>query len=108
MRQNMTPDPNKNLDNFTVVRGGMYAKARSQKAMQEKVYGENAKRPRGARKTMRSLKNVMNGTTNPSGEVVKLIYRLRGVGISKESVRAVTIEPLEREIDLAFDMRPAA
>lgn len=108
MAQNMAPDPNKNLDNFALVRGGMYAKARSQKAMQERVYQTLNERPRGKRKALRSLKNVLCGRTNPSGEVVKLIYRLQVAGISKENVRAVTIEPLEREIDLAFNMRPAA
>jgi hypothetical protein len=109
MGQNMTQDPSKNLDNFTLIRGGLYARARSQKALQERVYAEAAARPRGGRKALRSLKNVLCGRTNPSGEVVKLIHRLKIAGVSKDSVRAITIEPLEREIELAFQQyKPAA
>src|SRR4051812_3032303 len=108
MGQNMTQATSKSLDNFAVIRGGQYAKRRTQTAVQEQVYGALIERRRGGRKVFRSLKNVLCGRTNPGGEVVKLIYRLRAAGISPEHARAIAIEPLERELEEAFALKPAA
>lgn len=108
MGRNMKHNTNNNVGSFSVVRGGQYAKQRAKSAAQEEVYRTVTERPRGTRKALRSLKDVLCGRTNPNGEVVKLIYRLRSAGVSETHVRAIAIEPLEREIERAFDLRPAA
>jgi hypothetical protein len=103
MERNMSGDADKNLG---IVRGALWGKVRCQRATREQLVAARTQARRNWKD--RSLECVAAGVTNPGGEVVKLIYRLRAAGVSMQSTRAIAIEPLERELEIAFALKPAA
>lgn len=96
----MHNDDDKNLESFAVLRGGMYGRRnpdsfaqraeRCKQRVQERVVA--MLRQQVAAKD-RALENVAAGVTNPTGEPVKLMGRLKRARRSFSQNWDVVIEP---------------
>lgn len=95
----MATTQNQNLEKLSVLRGGLYAKPRA-----ATPGTQCARRVRARVVAMlraqsgipikdRALENVAAGVTNPTGEPVKLIGRLRRARRSFEQAWLIVIEP---------------
>lgn len=95
----MSQERDKNLERFKVERGGLYAKPRAatpgtkcSRRVRERVV-EALRTNLGTVIRDRALENVAAGVTNPTGEPVKLIGRLRRARRSFDQAWAIVIEP---------------